>query len=247
MAELKKNCTLPKKLQNKHGKRFLNLYEKFERKIYNPLEAFNLLVNNVKKHESIDVVFILGIDPKKTDQVIKGVLKVVPNGLGKDVKVGVFTKTNIQDYLDNGATYAGFEDLISDIKSEKVDADVYIASKEIMPDLAKLGLGRVLKGKMPNPKLGTVVEEKDLVKAVKEQKAGQLTFRSQATLVQSNIGKASFSGIALYENYIALKNAIIAARPQVVKPHSYIKRIFISSTMSPSLQLEINENKDNKQ
>lgn len=239
----KKNCNLPKKIQNMHGKKFLNLYEKFERKVYNPLDAFSLLVENVKKSESVDVVFIVDINPKKTDQVIKGVLKIVPNGLGKDVKVGVFTKTNTKEYLDNGAMFAGFEDLIADIKSEKVNADVYIATKEIMPELAKLGLGRVLKGKMPNPKLGTVVEEKDLLKALKEQKAGQLTFRSQAQLVQARIGKASFSAQALYENYQALKEAIIQARPQTVKPQNYIKKIFISSTMSPSLQIETKDYK----
>lgn len=242
--EMKKNCSLSKKIQKKHGKRFLNLYEKFEKnKIYDPLEAFNLLVNNVKPSESVEVVFVVDINPKKTDQVIKGVLKVVPNGLGKEVNVAVFTKTSAKDYLDNGAKHAGFEDLIADIKAEKINADIYIASKESMPELAKLGLGRILKGKMPNPKLGTVVEEKDLQKALKEQIAGQLSFRSQAQLVQARIGKASFTGQALFENYQALKDAIVAARPQIVKPQNYIKKIFISSTMSPSLQLEIKENK----
>lgn len=229
------------KLQKRHGKAYINLYNKFEKKLYNPAEAFNFLVSNVKPTESVDVVFVVDINPKKTDQVIKGVLKVVPNGLGKEVKIGVFTKTNVDMYIQNGATYAGFEDLINDIKSEKIDADVYIATKDIMPELAKLGLGRVLKGKMPNPKLGTVVEEKDLNKAIKEQIAGQLTFRSQARLVQARIGKASFTGEALYENFLALKEAIIAARPQVVKPQNYLRKIFISSTMSPSLQLEIKE------
>lgn len=242
----KKNCNLPKKIQNKHGKHFLNLYEKFEKKIYEPLEAFNLLTQHTKKNESVDVVFVLGIDPKKTDQVIKGVLKVVPNGLGKDVKIAVFTKTKTKECLEAGATHAGFEDLITQIKEESISPDVFIATSESMPELAKLGIGRILKGKMPNPKLGTVVEEKDLLKAIKEQKAGQLTFRSQGKLVQNSIGKASFTGQALFENFIALKEAIIAARPQIIKPHAYVQKIFISSTMSPSLQLETKTEKDNK-
>lgn len=229
------------KLKRRHGKAYFNLYNKFEDKLYNPAEAFKFLVANVKPTESVDVVFVLDINPKKTDQVVKGVLKVVPNGLGKEVKIAVFTKTSIDTYIKNGATYAGFEDLIDDIKKEKIDADVYISTKDIMPELAKLGLGRILKGKMPNPKLGTVVEEKDLNKAIKEQLAGQLTFRSQSRLVQARIGKSYFTGQELYENFLALKESLIAARPQVVKPQNYIKKIFISSTMSPSLQLEIKE------
>lgn len=236
----KKNCNLPKKIQNKHGKKFLNLYQKFERKLYNVSDALDLLTNNVSKFESIDVVFVLDINPKKTDQVVKGVVSL-PNGLGKNLKIAVFAKTNVDEYLKNGADYCGFEDLVNEVKEEKIEADVYIATQEVMPELAKLGMGRILKGKMPNPKLGTVVETKDVLKAIEEQKKGKLNFRSQAQLVQSSIGKASFSSQYLKENYETLKEALINARPQVVKPHSYIKKIFLSSTMSPSLQLDIKE------
>ena len=201
------------------------------------IEAFNLIKKNAKDFESIDVVFKLGIDSKKSDQVVKGVLETVPAGLGKGVSIAVFSHTDHEALKSAGAAFVGMDDLIAEIKSGKVEYDVYIASRENMPALAKQGLGRLLKGKMPNPKLGTVVDEKDLLSAVKSQFAGQIAFRSNGKLVHSSIGRSGFKSEDLVLNFEALLAEVIKSRPTVVKEHQYLKGIFCSSTMGAGFEI----------
>lgn len=226
-------------MAKKIAKRMKDFRAKVQDRHYEAKEAFDVLTSNANARESIDVVFVLGIDGKKSDQVVKGVVEHVPAGLGKKVVVGVFTKTDAAAAKDAGAEHVGFEDLFEKVKSEEVDCDVYLATIDIMPELAKMGLGRILKGKMPNPKFGTVVEAKDIAKAVKAQKAGQLAFRSSGSLVHCSIGRANFKSDDLVKNFDAVFEAVKQARPNAIKPHSYMKRVFVSSTMGPSVRVHI--------
>lgn len=228
---------------NKVGKRLVEFRKKVADRNYEPVEAFEVLTKNAKAHESIDIVFVLGIDGRKSDQVVKGVVKNMPAGLGKKVSIGVFTKSDVKVAKDAGADHVGFEDLFEEVKSSKVDCDIYLATVDVMPELAKMGLGRILKGKMPNPKFGTVIEAKDIANAIKEQKAGQLAFRSNGSLVHCSIGRATFSSTDLAANFNATFEAIKQAKPNAVKPHNYLKRIFVSSTMGPSVQISFAEMK----
>jgi len=222
----------------KRGKNYKEFAKKIDNKVYKSIEAFSIITENAKAKESVDIVFVLNTNARKSDEVVKGIVPKMPSGLGKTVTIGVLSKKDPKKIVEMGANQAGFEDFIQDIRDEKVDYDVYIATRDVMPELAKMGMGRVLKGKMPNPKLGTVVEEADLAKAIEEQKGGQLNFRSNNSLIHTSIGRASFTKEQLEANFIELFNAVVAAKPQSVKPIGYIKKIFLSSTMGPSLQIE---------
>jgi large subunit ribosomal protein L1 len=228
-------------MANKECKRLVEFRKKVQAKNYAPVDAFKILTENANARESIDIAIVLEIDPKKSDQVVKGVVEHMPAGLGKKIVIGVFTKGDAQAAIEAGADHAGFDDLFAKVKNEEIDCDVYLATIDIMPELTKLGLGRILKGKMPNPKFGTVIEAKDMAKAIKAQKAGQLAFRSNGKIVHCSIGRASFTAQDLFENYKALLKSVNAARPSIVKPHSYFKRVFVSSTMGPSIALEFAE------
>jgi len=221
------------------GKRIKEIKTFIQDKKYEAKDAFDLVISHAKEFESVDVSFVLGIDGKKSDQVVKGVVNNLPSGLGKKKTIAVFTKSNAKEVIALGADYAGFQELYDDIKNETINPDIFIATREIMPELAKLGAGRLLKSKMPNPKFGTVVEDAQLKDAIKSQKAGNLPFRSNGSLIHASIGRATFSGNELFANYQELLKAIIQSRPTAVKPHNYLKRIFISTTMGPSVQLDI--------
>lgn len=219
-------------------KRLSIIKNKIEKRKYIADEAFDFLVQNSKEFESIDVAFVLGINPKKSDQVVKGVVENVPSGLGKKITVAVFSE-NITEDVRKIADFVGFEDLYENIKSGAVDADVYIATKDAMMQLAKKGIGKLLKGKMPNAKLGTVVEnDNDLEKVIKMQKFGQINFRSNEKVVHASIGRATFTKDQLNANYQELLKKIISVKPNPVKPHEYIKRIYTSSTMGPSIEIK---------
>jgi len=225
-------------MSKKSGKRLVEFKKKIAKKQYNCTDAFEILTKNANDRESIDVVFVLGINGKKSDQVVKGVIEHMPAGLGKDKTVAMFTKSNIKEAESAGAKYVGFEDLIQLVKDEEINPDVFMATRDVMPELAKLGLGRILKGKMPNPKFGTVIDVKDIEKSIKAQKAGQLSFRSNGSLVHSSIGRANFKAEDLTSNLEAMLNIVAQVRPNAVKPHNYLKRIFVSSTMGPSIQID---------
>ncbi len=197
-------------------------------------------VSKVKFDESLDCAIRLGVDPRHADQMVRGTVSL-PHGTGKQVKVLVIaSKANlIEDALKAGAEYAGFDEYIEKIKSGWADIDVIIATPDTMAELGKLG--RVLgpKGLMPNPKSGTVTM--DVAKAVKEVKAGKIEFRvEKAGIVHTTLGKLSFTEDQLVDNAKAFLQTIIKLRPSSAKG-SYVKSLFLSSTMGPGLKITKDE------
>lgn len=231
-------------MAHKYSKRYSNIAKTIDQREYDSLEGFEFLLKNSASKDSIDVVFSLDIDPRKSDQIVKGIVKP-PFGLGKKITIVVFTDDtdNIENLKQAGATYVGNEELAEKVKNKEITADVYLASKEIMTNkISKIGLASILKSQMPNLKSGTIVDNKDLEQAVAAQKKGQIAFRSNGRLVQTSIGRAGFKVNELLENFNKLKEAINMAKPQVIKTPTYIKKIFISSTMSPSIKIKLQEN-----
>jgi len=210
-------------------------------KEYSLEEAVKALKENssVKFTESVDCAIRLGVDPKHADQMVRGTVSL-PHGTGKKVRVLVITKTGKeQEALDAGADYAGFEEYLEKIKEGWTDVDVIVASPEAMGELGKLG--RILgpRGLMPNPKTGTVTP--DVAKAVKEVKAGKIDFRVDKTgIVHASLGKISFENEQLVENITEFFKKIMKLRPSSAKG-TYVKSLFLSSTMGPGLQIDKDE------
>lgn len=196
-------------------------------------------VSNVKFTESLDCAIRLGVDPKHADQMVRGTVSL-PHGTGKKVRVLVITKEpKAKEALDAGAEYAGFEEYLEKIKEGWTDVDVIIASPDAMAELGKLG--RILgpRGLMPNPKTGTVTP--DVAKAVKEVKAGKIDFRVDKTgIVHASLGKLSFTEDQLVDNVKEFLKTIIKLKPSSAKG-TYVKSLFLSSTMGPGLQIAKDE------
>ena len=207
-------------------------------KIYQDLDAIKILKSKsaVKFVETVDVSINLGIDAKKSDQNIRGSL-VLPNGTGKSVKVAVFCDgDDAKKAKEAGADMIGMEDLVDLVKKGEFDFDVVIATPDTMRIVSPLGQILGPKGLMPNPKVGTV--SKDVEKAVKNAKSGQVQFRSdKAGIVHCPIGKVEFTEEMLVENLRALINEILKAKPSSAKG-KYLKKISLSSSMGPSLELD---------
>lgn len=209
---------------------------------YSVDEALSLLkkLSKVKFVESVDVAVCLGVDPKKSDQVVRGA-SLMPNGTGRSMRVAVFAQgANAEAAKAAGAEYVGFEDLAEDIKkkadSGKLDIDVLIATPDAMRIVGQLG--RVLgpRGLMPNPKVGTVTT--DVAKAVTNAKAGQVSFRSdKGGIVHCTIGKVSFEVQALRENLERLIMDLRRAKPSTSKG-IYLKKITLSTTMGPGVVVD---------
>jgi large subunit ribosomal protein L1 len=192
-----------------------------------------------KFDESINVVFKLGIDAKHSDQMVRGAVPM-PHGLGKQVRVPVATKAErVKEALNAGADLAGADEFLEDIKAGKLDFDILIATPDMMVALSKLGKVLGPKGLMPNPKLGTVSE--DIGAAVQRSKSGQVEYKSEKTgLVHAAFGKLSFSVEMLKGNFKALYDAIVAAKPANSKG-VYIREIYLSPTMGPSIKLDLSK------
>ncbi len=192
-------------------------------------------VSGVKFNESLDCAIRLGVDPKHADQMVRGTVSL-PHGTGKEVKVLVITKSDkAKDALEAGAEYAGFEEYLEKIKGGWTDIDVIIASPDSMGELGKLG--RILgpRGLMPNPKIGTVTN--DIVKAVKEVKAGKIDFRvDKSGIVHASLGKLNFDENQLSENVLEFIRTIMKLKPSSSKGE-YVKSLFLSSTMGPGLRI----------
>ncbi|MCP4601437.1 MAG: 50S ribosomal protein L1 [Proteobacteria bacterium] len=189
-----------------------------------------------KFDETVDVAIKLGVNPKHADQMVRGAV-VLPNGLGKKIRVLVFASGEKEkEASDAGADYVGGEDLIEKIKGGWLEFDTTIA---IPPMMAKVGkIGRILgtRGLMPNPKVGTVTM--DVGEAVKQAKAGKVQFRvEKAGIVHAPIGKASFDKDKLVDNFAALLEAIVKAKPAAAKG-AYLKSITVSSTMGPGIKID---------
>lgn len=226
----------------KESKRVKALKEKVDlAKEYSLEDAVKRLkeVSSVKFTESLDCSIRLGVDPRHADQMIRGTVSL-PNGTGKQVKVLVVAKgAKIQDALNAGADYAGFEEYLDKIKEGWADIDVIIATPDVMADLGKLG--RILgpKGLMPNPKSGTVTM--DVTTAVKEVKAGKIEFRVDKTgIISASLGKIDFTEDKLVENVRAFLATIMKLKPSSAKGQ-YVRSLYLSTTMGPGLRITRDE------
>lgn len=213
--------------------------EKVDRtKSYDAAEAFSLVseLATAKFAESVDVVLKLGIDPRKSDQVVRGAA-VMPNGTGKDVRVAVFTNEgNAEAAKAAGADFVGMEDLAAEIKGGMMDFDVVVASPDAMRVVGMLGQVLGPRGLMPNPKTGTVTP--DVAGAIQKAKSGQVRFRAdKAGIVHASIGKASFSADALKGNLNALIEEVNKLKPASAKG-TYMLKVSVSSTMGPGIVLD---------
>jgi len=210
-------------------------------KVYEVGDAIDLLKNlpKAKFDEAVEVVIRLGIDPRKTDQLIRGAVSL-PNGLGKDVKVVVFAEGDKAEAARAaGADEVGSDELAAKIDGGWMDFDIVIASPDMMKHVGKLG--RVLgpQGKMPSPKSGTVTP--DVAAAVHEFKAGKVEFRTDAGgNVHAPFGRASFSSEALSENLTTFLDHISSMRPAAVKG-AYLRKVSLSTTMGPGLRVSYGE------
>jgi large subunit ribosomal protein L1 len=223
----------------KSSKRDKAIHEKVESgKIYAIDDALALLkeISKVKFIESVDVAVKLGVDPKKSDQNVRG-STVLPNGTGKTVRVAVFTQgDNVDKALAAGADVVGMDDLHDQMKEGDINFDVVIASPDAMRVVGKLGQLLGPRGLMPNPKVGTVAP--DVAAAVKNAKAGQVRFRTdKGGIIHSTIGKASFEVDALRENLAALLTDLQKLKPASAKGQ-YLKKVAVSTTMGPGLVVD---------
>ena len=201
-------------------------------------EALGLVkeLATAKFPESVDVSVNLGVDPRKSDQVVRG-STVLPNGTGKTVRVAVFAQgENAEKAQAAGADIVGFEDLAEDVKGGKMDFDVVIATPDAMRVVGQLGQILGPRGLMPNPKVGTVTP--DVAQAVKNAKSGQARFRTdKAGIIHASIGKVTFEPEALKQNLEALLNDLKKLKPSSAKG-IYMQRVTVSSTMGPGLALD---------
>jgi len=223
----------------KLSKRLQRIRERVEPgKQYALEDALSLLkeLSSVKFDESVDVSVNLGVDPRKSDQVVRG-STVLPNGTGKTVRVAVFTQgANVDAAKAAGADIVGMDDLAEQVKGGVMDFDVVIASPDAMRVVGQLGQILGPRGLMPNPKVGTVTP--NVAKAVENAKAGQVQFRiDKGGIVHSSIGKASFGADALKENLLALMAALHKAKPATAKG-IYIKKLTLSTTMGPGVVVD---------
>jgi large subunit ribosomal protein L1 len=221
------------------SKRTKALRTKVDRdRIYPVTDAIKLVKEgaSAKFNESVDVAINLGIDAKKSDQVVRGAI-VLPQGTGKSVRVAVFAQGDkAQAAKDAGADVVGFEDLAAQVKEGKIDFDVAIATPDAMRVVGQLGQVLGPRGLMPNPKVGTVTP--NVADAVRNAKAGQVQYRAdKAGIVQCTIGRASFTEEALRENFLALIDALNKARPASTKG-IYLKKVSVSSTMGPGVKVD---------
>ena len=221
------------------GKRLRCIREQIEPdKVYHLDEALDLLkhCSRLKFVESVDVAIRLGVDPKKSDQAVRG-STVLPNGTGKSVRVAVFTQgDNVDKAKAAGADVVGMEELHDQIKGGDLAFDVVIASPDAMKVVGKLGQILGPRGLMPNPKVGTVAQ--DVETAVRNAKAGQVRFRTdKAGIIHSTIGKANFDREALKANLAALLSDLVKLKPASAKGQ-YLKKVAVSTTMGPGLVVD---------
>ena len=220
-------------------KRAKAINEKIDReKVYPLEEALGLLKNlsTVKFNESVDISVNLGVDPKKSDQVVRGAT-VLPNGTGKDVRVAVFTDgDNAKAATEAGADIVGMDDLAAEVKKGNMDFDVVIASPDAMRVVGQLGQILGPRGLMPNPKVGTVTP--DVATAVKNAKSGQVRYRvDKAGIIHCSVGTVKFDVQQLKENVDGLVADLIKAKPTASKG-IFIKKVSVSTTMGPGLLVD---------
>ena len=225
----------------KRSKRYLENFNRVEAdKQYNLDEAFDIIGSStkVKFDQTIDLSVNLGVDPKHSDQVIRGTVSL-PHGTGKDVKVLVIAKGDkINEAIDAGADYAGDKEYLDKIKGGWTDIDLIISTPDMMSEVGKLGKILGPKKLMPNPKSGTVTN--DVKNTVTEVKKGKIEFRVDKNgIIHTIIGKCSFDKLKLIENCQTIVSAILKAKPNSLKG-VYLKKITLSSAMGPGIMLDKN-------
>jgi len=223
----------------KQGKSFLEAKKKIKSgKRYPPKEALELVISTsrAKFDETVDAAIRLGVNPKHADQMVRGSV-VLPNGLGKSVRVLVFAKGDKEkEALEAGADFVGSDEIIENIKGGWIEFDRVVATPDMMSSVGKLGKILGPRGLMPNPKVGTVTF--DVGRIVKELKAGKIEFRvEKAGIVHSSVGKVSFGEDKLLENILALVDTIIRLKPASSKG-TYLKSISLSTTMGPGIKMD---------
>ena len=223
----------------KHGKKYVDSAKKIESaKLYDTAEAIALAVETktAKFDETVEVHVRLGVDSRHADQQVRGAV-ILPNGTGKDVRVLVFAKGDKVDAAkEAGADYLGDADTVAKIMNEGwMDFDVVIATPDMMGTIGRLGKVLGPRGLMPSPKAGTVTM--DVAKAVEEAKAGKIEYRLDKTnIIHCPIGKVSFGAEKVKENFDALLDAIVKAKPETAKGQ-YIKSCVVASTMGPGVKV----------
>ena len=223
----------------KHGKKYIDSAKTIESaKLYDANEAIGLVIDSAKAKfdETIELHVRLGVDPKQADQQVRGVL-VLPNGTGKNVRVLVLAKGEKADQAKAaGADFVGAEDMIQKIQAENwFDYDVIITTPDMMGLVGRIGKVLGPKGLMPNPKSGTVTM--DVEKAIKDTKAGKVEYRlDKNAIIHCAIGKKSFGKEKIKENYDALMEAIVKAKPAAAKGQ-YVKSVALTSTMGPGVKI----------
>ncbi len=226
----------------KHSKRYNAATVDIEEdKTYSLEDAIVMIktMATAKFDETVELHLRTGADPRHAEQMIRGVV-ILPNGIGKTISSLVFCQGDaIQSAKDAGADYVGNDDLIEKIESGWTGFDVAIATPDMMGKIGKLGpiLGR--KGLMPNPRIGTVVSNEDIPRAVEESKKGRLEFKiDKSSIIHTLIGKSSFDSDQLIDNLAVLMDAILSQRPAGLKG-DFIKSAYIATTMGPSVSLEV--------
>jgi large subunit ribosomal protein L1 len=222
-----------------HGKRTQKTREGVDRmKLYSIDEAIKMIKERAtaKFDETIEVAMNLGVDPRHSDQMVRGVVNL-PNGSGRSVRVGVFARgAKADEARAAGADVVGAEDLVEKVQAGNIDFDRCIATPDLMPLVGRLGKVLGPRGMMPNPKVGTVTM--DVATAVRGAKGGSVEFRvEKAGIVQAGIGKASFSADKLVQNIKAFADALQKSKPPGAKG-TYIERVAVSSTMGPGVKVE---------
>lgn len=222
----------------KHGKKYQESAKLFSKsEFFEVKEALELAVKTAtaKFDETVELHIRLGVDSRHADQQVRGAV-VLPNGTGKDVRVAVFAKDDkAQAAKDAGADVVGADDLVAQIQGGNIDFDVAIASPDMMGLVGRLGKVLGPKGLMPTPKAGTVTP--DVAKAVKEAKAGKIEYRlDKSNIIHCPIGKVSFGSEKLVQNFEALAEAVIKAKPAAVKGQ-YVKSCVVATTMGPGIKV----------
>jgi large subunit ribosomal protein L1 len=221
-----------------HGKRYKNLATNFDAKaLYAPAEAIALVKKNAnaKFNETVEIHIRLGVDPKKSDQNVRGTV-LLPNGTGRTVRVIAFAKGDAAKAAQEaGADFVGDQDLIDKLKAGFTEFDVAVATPDMMAAVGK-ELGRTLAQKMPNPKAGTV--SPNIAGAIKDIKAGKVEYRlDKSAIIHTIVGKAQFDEQQLLENVNVLLDAIVRAKPAAAKG-TYLKSVTLTSTMGPGVKVD---------
>jgi large subunit ribosomal protein L1 len=228
-------------MAKKSGKHMENARKKVEARVYKLAEASELIkkTHHTKFNETVELAINLGVDPKHSDQVVRGTV-VLPNGLGKAVRVLVIAGGDkVREAQDAGADFVGGDEMVQKIMEGWTDYDAVIATPDMMRSAGKLGKVLGPRGLMPNPKTGTVTM--DVAKAIKETKAGKVEFRvDKAGIVHCAIGKIQFDAPKIAQNAHVVIAAVVKAKPAAAKG-TYVKKITLTSTMGPAITVDLAE------